>query len=308
MKIKQKRGRPSQRQRTSIAPLREFVGSYIDTIDLIQDKKLDDELFERLQLSFGPSRGFYGTDIVPYERRSPTGYVIHHLALHRPTRETTQLLRELIPRGQRVYGVAVALDVLVRTDDQALAWSDYLERRMIFSAGQNAVVHNDSVTYYNKEAEEGTRLALYSDRICRLNGNYMACHVEARLIGSRTTARSGLSTSEGILAMNHRRFWDARLDLRKPPSLERLARARNRSANARNLLSMGSAENQQFTRDLLDSARNAQGVVVAQALLEKMRSSEAPLSSRPLSRFTRERHDWLLPARENVHWHPEAWS
>lgn len=303
-----RRGRPPKSPRRSIAPPRVAIGSYFDTVKLIQNRKLDPDLFKRLQESFGPGRGDLKKDLVSDKEDSPTGYVVHTLALHRPPRETIQFLNELLRHGQTIAAVHVALDILVDSQDIALSWQDFLEGHLITNPkAPTAPVVVESTTYYNASRAAGERFALYSDQPARLRERLMCCHLEARVLGPRALRTAHLATPEALLQANHLKFWNERLDLRRPPSFERLARASNKATNSRQSDALGDEANRQRAMELLTASQNDRGGVVAQALLARMRAAHGVYSTKPIRHFQKQRHDWLLPFRWNVQWDPETW-
>lgn len=304
-----RRGRPPKFRRKSLAPDRIAVGSYFDSIVLIQNKRIDHELFGELQRSFGPGRGTWRKDIVPDTRPSPTGYLINYLALHRPPRTTVHLLKELLNHGQTIAAVHVALDVLVESQKLAVAWQDFFEEHLVFNPKvptKTAIF--DTTTYYNIHLTAGDRYALYSDEPSRLREGLACCHLEARILGPKALRAAHLSSPEALLQANHRTFWDQRLNLQSPPSFERLARAGNGATNSRQVGAMGDEANQTRARELLRASKNPRGVVVAQDLLANMRATGGKYSTRPIRHFYKNRHDWLLPTRWNVHWDEHAWT
>lgn len=304
-----RRGRRAGRVRTSLAPDRVAVGSYIDTVVLKQDRKIDDDRFAKLQESFGPGRGKLKEDIVHNERPSLTGYVVHTLALHRPTIETIRYLDELLQHGQTIKEIHVALDVLVESLELANAWQDFLEGHLITNPKAPLLpTVVETTTYYNAFLAAGERYALYSDKPARLAENMMCCHLEARIIGPDALKSARLDSPSSILHMNHRKFWDKRLDFRRPPSFEKIARASNKSSNSRQPTAIGDKANQERAMDLLHSSRNERGKLNAQTLLANMRATNGLYSTRPIRHFSKQRHFWLLPSRLNVHWHPEMWA
>lgn len=267
-------------------------------------------MFERLQQTFGPGRGSLETDIVHDEEPVPgRSYVIHTLALHRPPRETIHFLNELLQHDQTIAAVHVALDVLVETREIAISWMDFLERHLITNPkAPVAPVVVDSITHYNFHRTAGERFALYSDKSARLREDLMCCHLEARVIGPEALRSANLGTPNALLNFNHRRFWDRRLDLRRQPSFERLARASNKASNSRQASAVGDVANQLRVKQLLQNSLNARGVVVAQTLLANMRATKGLYSTKPIRHFLKQRHDWLLPPRWNVQWDPETWG
>lgn len=304
-----RRGRPPKSSRTSIAPPRVAVGSYYDTVELIQHNKIEPGMFKRLQESFGEGRGALGEDIVRDEYLSPTGYKIHTLALHRPTRATVHFLNELLQHGQTISAVHVALDILVESLEIAMAWRDFLERHLITNPkAPMAPVVEESITYYNFFRVAGERFALYSDEPARLKEGLMCCHLEARVIGPKALRAAHLATPSAMIQANHRRFWNERLDLRRPPPFERIARASNKASNSRQASALGDEANRQRARELLAASQNPRGGVVAQTLLANMRAAQGLYSTKPIRHFQKQRHDWLLPARWNVQWDPETWA
>ncbi len=304
-----KRGRRARITRTSLAPDRVAIGSYIDSIVLIQHKKIDEARFEILQRTFGPGRGILGRDIVPEEVPSPTGYVIHTLALHRPTLATVHFLNELLLHGQTIKAVHVALDVLVETPQLAIEWQDFLEGHLITNPkAPREVTIYDTVTYYNALLAAGERFALYSDEPARLREGLMCCHLEVRVIGPKALNAAELSSPDALRQMNHRRFWNERLKLLRPPTFFQIARASNKAGSSRQATAIGDEANQRRAWDLIRASQNARGKVVAQNLLAKMREARGLYSTRPLRLFGQQRHHWLLPSRHNVQWNPHAWD
>lgn len=304
-----RRGRKPTHKRTSLAPERVAVGSYIDTIVLIQQRKIDDARFAKLQETFGPGRGKVEEDIVHNELPSRTGYVVHTLSLHRPTMATVRYLDELLQHGQKIKEVHVALDVLVESPELAIDWQDFLEGHLITNPKAPLLPSVfETTTYYNASLAAGERYVLYSDKPARLRENMMCCHLEARVIGPKalSAARLGLPTS--ILHLNHQKFWNKRLDLRRPPSFEKIARASNKMSNSRQPSALGDQSNQDRALDLLRSSYNVRGKVNAQRLLANMRAADGLYSIQPIRHFREQRHDWLLPPRVNVHWNPDAWD
>ncbi len=136
----------------------------------------------------------------------------------------------------------------------------------------------------------------------------MCCHLEARVIGAKALRAAKLATPAALLNENHRKFWDERLDLRRSPSFERLARASNKASNSRQAAAIGDEANQRRVRELLAKSLNDRGVVVAQTLLANMRATKGLYSSKPIRHFHKQRHDWLLPNRWNVQWRSDTWE
>lgn len=304
-----RRGRRAGHVRTSFAPDRVAIGSYVDSVVLIQDRKIDDDRFAKMKETFGPGRGKLKEDIFPDEQKSPTGYVVHTLALHRPTMSTIRFLDELLQHGQTIKEVHVALDVLVESRELAFAWQDFLEEHLITNPKAPLIpAVAETTTYYNPLLVAGERFALYSDKPARLQEGMMCCHLEARIIGPTALKAAGLGSPSRILNMNHRKFWDKRLDLRRPPSFEKIARASNKASNSRQPSALGDQSNQDRALDLLRSSYNVRGKVNAQRLLANMRAADGLYSTQPIRHFREQRHDWLLPPRVNVHWNPDAWD
>jgi hypothetical protein len=304
-----RRGRPPDCRRKFVHPEREVVGSYVDTVVLRQHKKIDKALLGSLALTFGPGRGIWHEDIVPDSRPSPTGYVVHTLSLHRPTESTIRFLETLLEHGQSIAAVHVALDILVKTPELAFACKDFLEHRLITNPKAPTVVSAlDTTSYYNPLLKAGERYVLYADKPSRLLEDLSCCHLEARIIGPQALKAARLSTPIAILQANYMKFWNRRLDLRLPPSSDRLARARNKASNSRQRDALGDEANQKHVAEMLSASQNERGIVVAQTLLANMRAAGDHYSTRPIRHFEKQRHDWLLPARRNVHWSPELWS
>lgn len=309
MTFMRKRGRRIQIRRKSLAPDRVAVGSYIDSIVLIQHKKIDEARFAILQRTFGPGRGILGLDIMPDKALSPTGYWIHTLALHRPTLATVHLLDELLQHGQQLKEVHVALDVLVETPELALAWQDFFEGHLITNPkAPRSISVYDTVTYYNAHLAAGESFALYSDRPARLKEGLMCCHLEVRVMGPKALRVAKLWSPDALRQMNHRRFWNERLKLFRPPSLFQIARASNKAGSSCHATAAGDEANQRRAVDLLLASQNVREKVVAQSLLAKMREARGLYSKRPLRLFTPQQHYWLLPSRHNVQWNPCAWD
>lgn len=268
MSSAKKPGRPARATRTSIAPARVAVGSYIDTVVLIQHRKLEDARFEALKKTFGPGRGVLGKDIIPdSSTNSTTKYTVHTLALHRPTIATAHFLDELLGHGQSIKSIHVALDILVDSLELALAWQDFFEGHLITNPkAPKRTFTVETSTYYNPFLKAGERYILYSDKPARLMENLMCCHLEARIIGPKALEAAGMASPSGILQLNHRKFWDERLDLRRHPSFEKIARASYKSSNSRKASALGDEVNQRRAMDLLRSSQNVRGKVVAQTL------------------------------------------
>lgn len=310
MTLTTKYGRPAKASRTSIAPERVAIGSYIDSVVLIQHKRIDDDHFHELTKTFGPDRGVVGEDLVRDKDKVPgRGYTVHTLALHRPTMATVRNLNELLELGQSIKEVHVALDILTKSPSLAVAWKDFLEGHLITNpkAPHPTVVVN-TTTYYNYALRAGEQYALYSDKTARLVEKMWCCHLEARVIGPRALEAAGVASPSALLHLNHHKFWSKRLDLRRPPSSARLARASNNSSNSRQDAALGNRANQARAAELLQSSLNERGYVVAQSLLANMRAAKGLYSSRPIRHFRKQRNDWLLPPSVNVHWEPESWA
>lgn len=304
-----KRGRRLRTTRTSLAPDRIAIGSYIDSIVLFQHKKIDEARFAILQRTFGPGRGILGCDIVPDKAPSPTGYVIHTLTLHRPTLATVHFLNELLRHGQTIKEVHIALDVLVETPQLAVEWQDFLEGHLITNPkAPRKITIYDTVTYYNAHLAAGESFALYSDKPARLREGLMCCHLEVRVVGPKALIGAKLSSPDALRQMNHRRFWNERLKLFRPPTFFQIARASSKAGSSRQATAIGDEANQGRATDLIRASQNVRGRVVAQTLLAKMRETKGLYSSRPLRLFGKQRHYWLLPSRHNVQWAPHAWD
>lgn len=297
-------GRKRRVVRRSLVPVSIVSqSSYIDSICAVLPERMPKAMFRSLRESLCAA-------LRPRKRRyvfkkvtTANGYWIFKVTVHQPTPASVQILEDAVETmNARLLEVHVSLDLETASFADAVALQDYLEQRMLPSTRQKRPIERvKGTTYFNRQTRKGFEVAMYSDKPSKVTGK-PCFHMDWRMIGSAILKREGLSSCSEIVGLDHDSFWDRKLALWLPPSLDTIAKTRNGRAGSKQPDAVGSTKNQTQARLLLRRAMSPRGVVVAHELLRFLRKNESAYSRRAMRLFSREPHNWMLPPKANALW------
>ena len=290
-------GRKRKRIRRSLIPegILDTV-AYIDTVVLILRAPMPAELDKRLTLSVQGDMERRVGKPVP----TANGFYQFELRIQQPTEETYRVLAEAAdpPARARVVRVDVALDLITKRAIDAWQLQLLMEERLMPSMRlQTRAVFRGRTIYYNKKPPKGVEVLVYSDLPSKVTGD-PCMHIDWRLHGASALKLAELETANGLPKLDFTRFFDRRLALWRSPQADRLAQIRSRRTGEDWLRSAAAAGR------LLRAATGENGVVVTHNLLHLLRWMTKEYGDRPQRLFTREPHDWMLPAPDGAPWRP----
>jgi hypothetical protein len=298
-------GRRRRITRRSIEPDVMACVSYVDTVCIRLPKLMEKREFRQLRLAMFCAQGTRKRRIVLTKRYYPKdlGGWFFVMSIHQPTQAAIELL---VREGRRLVEVHVALDLLARTWADAWNIQDYLEHRIQRTARptEYSTRHETTVYVGRLKSRIGPEIALYSDYRSK-TGHSPCCHTELRVIGAGALRAAGLSAAD-LLTLDHRKFWDSHLRLRKPPSFKAVVDARLRMLRRRRLAADPNAVDL-TVRKYFRACNGHQNTLVGSDLLCLLRLSANVAGKNPSRLFTRESHAWMLPASsQNALWFEDA--
>lgn len=311
-----RRGRPLERSIQDDPPssLRKAV-SYIDTIELVLNESA--ESFEKRWWSMWGRNADLNLRYRCKKVKTANGFWISKVVLHQPRSYELYALSEIEEVGRcRVTRVDVTLDLIVHDSCSPDELRRHLEGRLIPSVRakrtvkgkhdgrvKEAVSYIKETTYYFRGRRSGIEVALYSDRFSKTGYGWQCCHLEYRVRGAKALQVAGISSAKEVLALNHRKFWDAHLAFWKPPTPESLARSSNGTPCTRTIESLGPERNQREAHLMFRLATHYnQGILNTNRLYFELRDMARKYNQRPLRLFQKVDHSWALPQPRNYMW------
>lgn len=301
-------GRPRKRERKTAPPVTvSDVLSFVDTITVRLFSAIPPIEFSELAASL---RGNLDS---PKKRRlvsrthlSRQDYWMHLLAIHQPSLWTLDVLRR-VGASFAIVEVHVALDLLVGSKGDASALATYVGTKITKPRCQKRPMTlvreaadgpepvsrgntdpGDCTLYIDRLRRSCPELTLYADHPTKTQSGKPCLHVEWRIRGSRQLKRAGLNTLEGIEQLDHRTFWDERLQLFRAPDAQTLNGA------------FGNAGCTLDSTELLRVCSYRTGKVVTHDLMAELVGVLRYHQARVL--FGRIDHAWMLPSPENALW------
>lgn len=311
-------GRPKERSTQDDPPscFRKSV-SYIDTIELVLSKHVSKGDFDKWWWSLW---GWSADLDRRYRCRkvdTANGFWKFKVVLHQPTSAELYALSEMEEMGRcSVIRVDVALDLIVHDSCSPDELRRHVEGRLIPSIGAKRTVKGkhdkrvtesvsyfEGTTYYFRGRRDGIEVALYSDRLSKTGFGWQCCHLEYRVRSGKALRAAGIPTIKDVYALDHRKFWEARLDFRRPPTPDDLARTSNGAAGARTVESLGSKRNQLDAHMMFRLAtHHDQGMLNTNLLYFELRDWKEKYNQKPQNLFQKVDHSWALPQSRNYMW------
>lgn len=300
-------GRRKNNPRRSLVPVEVISNkSFIDTVCLILPERMPKASFQELRRSLCLEQRSHRRRYVLKKTPTANGYWIYKMFIHQPTVNAIELLvlaeKEI---RARVLEVHVALDLATNSFSDATLLQDFMEERLIIGSWVRKPIERVFRTaYFNADTRAGSEVVLYSDRKSKLElDDVVPClHIEWRVIGKRTLEKFEFDECLNLLKMDHQKFWEKQLALWVPPSITKLARARNKAAGSRRKLSVGDEINYKTVCNVLRRAMSPYGVVAANDVLVLLRKAKSQYNRRPARLFVKEPTRWMLPERANAMW------
>ncbi len=208
--------------------------SYIDTVKVYVDRKIDDAEKIWLDERCGSIR-----EIGPlryHEARWKDGIV-----LHQPSAEALAYVSDgfdshLLSRAD------VSLDLITGTFVDARSLQDYLEPRLLqkWRRGKQPVVKTRGTLYY-KRAGGRNNLVVYSDRLSKIEVGRPCVHIEWRMERAAAIKTSGIASTDDLTKIDLKKLLRDRLSLRdllSDEELQKLGRAIQGAGKSRPRLPM----------------------------------------------------------------------
>lgn len=312
------RGRPPERTSQDDVPESFWRSvSYIDTVEIVLMERMDDEEFKRFWASrlgepqqHDPRyrvRKIWTTDV----------FYFFKVVLHQPSGAELLVLSDMEAQGTcKLTRVHVALDLHTRDGCSPDELRRHIESRLVpttrarhFVRGRydrekrRSVDRRGETTYYFRPVPAGVEIALYSDRHSKAGFGWQCCHLEFRIKGAKALEVSGLSTLGNVYSLDHRKFWDSKLEFWRPPTAAALARCSNGAARSRTQESLGDDRNQRHAHAMIRLATHHHlGLLNAYQLLLELHKCVHKYHPRPLRMFQKVDHTWALPSPRNYMW------
>lgn len=300
-------GRRKFNPRRSLVPVEVISNkSFIDTVCLILPERMPKASFQELRRSLCLEQRSRRRRYVLKKVPTANGYWIYKMFIHQPTENVIKLL-ESAEKGirARVLEVHIALDLATKSFNDATLLQDFIEERLIIGSWVRKPIERVFRTaYFNADTRAGSEVVLYSDRKSKLElDDVVPClHIEWRVIGKRTLEKFGFDDCLNLLTLDHQKFWQKQLALWVPPSVTKLARARNKAAGSRRKSSVGNEINYKTACNVLRGAMSPYGVAAANDILVLLRKAKSQYNQRPARLFVKEPTRWMLPERANAMW------
>lgn len=300
-------GRRKNNPRRSLVPVDVLSQkSYIDTVCLVLPRSLPKKDFKQLRLALCHEQRSQRRRYVLKRVPTANGFWIYKITIHQPTVNALNLLELAVSEIRaRVLEVHIALDLATNSFSDAMLLQNFIEARLIIGSWVRKPVERvRRTTYFNANTRAGSEVVLYSDRKSKLElDDTVPClHIEWRVIGKRTLDKFQFDELPNLMKLDHQKFWEKQLALWVPPSITKLARARNKAAGSRSKASVGDEVNYSTVCNVLRRAISPHGVMTANDVLVLLRKAKSQYNRRPTRLFVKEPTRWMLPERDNAMW------
>jgi hypothetical protein len=283
--------------------------SYIDSVEIQQRRYFKSDFLRYMRKHTGKWRG-------PREIKPKQGLSIQSLWLHQPTKAA---IEHLAGKSCSITRVQVALDFLPNSNAAAKDLQELLARTFLLSESPYDQVKwigdlddplADKTCYfgYSKPRGPGKTAALYADKPSKVNGAN-CCHLETRIELRQALNAYALEDGFDLLNLDHRKFWNNRIQLVQTPSAEALGKAwekafmQRKGKGTRRLPYGGRTEaTKRIGHLLLRAAQDKHGRANANDLLHFLKTAK-PLGDQPImSLFQSLDNSWALPPSSNALW------
>jgi transposase-like protein len=293
--------RPKQKTRRHLLP--EVLGraSYIDTVAVRLPRLLEKKDFRKLRLTMFGAQGTRKRRIVLKKTFLPpeVGGWYWTMYVHQPTQAALGILEEAHLQLTRVD---IALDMFVGSADDAAEARDYVLHRIQRTARpvELSRIVEGQTAYVGQTTRRTAVLVIYADNRSKVNGQ-RCVHIELRLFHAHARRGLGLASIRAVMDLDHRVFWNQALRLRKPPSLDEIARAR-RELLRRLARPVREDQIERILRRLQRLCSDGgEGLIRSSDLLFLLREGRH-VGRNPGRLFSAESHAWMLPEPGNALW------
>lgn len=286
-----------QKPRVRVPLLPDFIGrdSYVDSVAVRVRRSWTSAEFEEFRRHCGR---FY-RDAVKLPEPLGNRYMLVDF-FHQPQPRIFELIEE---HGLQLFQLHVALDLTTSTFDEAIEGQRFIEHRIQRSSRPvNLSSWEGETTAYigRTQSLAGAQIVVYSDHRSKV-GRFPCVHVEYRIRGVQALEREKFGCPSDVVALNHQEFWAQRLQLRTPPTFDKLVRHRVRHL-ARNQRRPNVDTIQRTVRLQLRAASGPELNTVLSSDLLHLLQSWNYVGANPGRLFSRESNKWLLPQPDNALW------